>query len=115
GRTPQGGASVRLARGRRGDRGGVPADVAGARTEAVRRGGTDGAVMSPRTAARTSGPDIEILVDPLVQEHRAATVSALELAGPALEKVAAWGRRLAEKLSTGGRLLVCGNGGSAAE
>ncbi|HNE88985.1 MAG TPA: SIS domain-containing protein [Actinomycetota bacterium] len=71
--------------------------------------------MSPRTAARTSGPDIEILVDPLVQEHRAATVSALELAGPALEKVAAWGRRLAEKLSTGGRLLVCGNGGSAAE
>ncbi len=61
-----------------------------------------------------TGPAIEVLVDPLVQEHRAATISALELSGPALEKVAHWGRLLAEKLSTGGRLLVCGDGGSAA-
>nr|WP_231336530.1 SIS domain-containing protein [Actinomadura graeca] len=29
--------------------------------------------------------------------------------------VAAWGRRLARVLGTGGRLLACGNGGSAAE
>ena len=35
-----------------------------------------------------TGPAIEVLVDPLVQEHRAATISALELSGPALEKVA---------------------------
>jgi D-sedoheptulose 7-phosphate isomerase len=51
-------------------------------------------------------------MDPLVQEHRAATVSALDLAGPALEKAAQWGRRLAEIVTTGGRLLVCGDGGS---
>jgi D-sedoheptulose 7-phosphate isomerase len=51
-------------------------------------------------------------MDPLVQEHRAATVSALDLAGPALERAAQWGRRLAEIVTTGGRLLVCGDSGS---
>ncbi|MBX6767528.1 MAG: hypothetical protein IRY90_10325, partial [Actinomadura rubrobrunea] len=29
--------------------------------------------------------------------------------------IVAWGRRLARVLDTGGRLLACGNGGSAAE
>lgn len=66
-----------------------------------------------RTAAPI--PTIDVLVDPLVQEHRAATISALDMSAPALERSAQWGRRLAEMLSTGGRLLVCGNGGSAAE
>ncbi len=64
---------------------------------------------------RAHAPVIEALADPLVQEHRAATLSALDLAGPALERTAHWGRRLAEKLAMGARLLVCGNGGSAAQ
>jgi D-sedoheptulose 7-phosphate isomerase len=45
----------------------------------------------------------------------AASVAALAISGPALDRAASWGRRLAELLPHGGRLLIAGNGGSAAE
>jgi D-sedoheptulose 7-phosphate isomerase len=48
-------------------------------------------------------------------EHVAATVDALRDAVPALQRVASWGQHLAHVLPAGGRLLVAGNGGSAAE
>lgn len=71
--------------------------------------------MGPRTTI----PDLPEVVldtaDPLVIEHRRATVAALNAASGALERCAQWGRRLAQILPAGGRLLVCGNGGSAAE
>jgi D-sedoheptulose 7-phosphate isomerase len=54
-------------------------------------------------------------VDPLVDDHRRATVTALSGASTALETCARWGRRLATLLPAGARVLVCGNGGSAAE
>lgn len=53
--------------------------------------------------------------DPLVEDHRRATLDALRGAGSALHTCAQWGRRLAALLPAGGRVLVCGNGGSAAE
>ncbi len=73
--------------------------------------------MGPRTAPPdAAAPEIVLdSADPLVREHRRATVDALHGAGAALERCAQWGRRLAGVLSGGGRLLVCGNGGSAAE
>jgi D-sedoheptulose 7-phosphate isomerase len=42
-------------------------------------------------------------------------VAALAVSGSALDRAASWGRRLAELLPHGGRLLIAGNGGSAAE
>lgn len=71
--------------------------------------------MGPRTAAPATSSVAVDSSDPLVIEHRRATVAALEAAGGALERCAQWGRQLAQILSDGGRLLVCGNGGSAAE
>ncbi|WP_374225830.1 SIS domain-containing protein [Pseudonocardia sp. KRD291] len=40
---------------------------------------------------------------------------ALERVRPSLPTITAWGRHLAALLPSGGRLLACGNGGSAAE
>ncbi len=72
--------------------------------------------MGPRSAPAELGEEVVIdVTDPLVRDHRRATVSALERSSVALERCAAWGRRLATILSDGGRVLVCGNGGSAAE
>jgi len=41
--------------------------------------------------------------------------TALERVRPALAVIGAWGDRLASVLHAGGRLLACGNGGSAAQ
>lgn len=72
--------------------------------------------MGPRSAAVDLAEEVVVDVsDPLVRDHRRATVSALERSSLALERCAGWGRRLGQILSDGGRLLVCGNGGSAAE
>lgn len=71
--------------------------------------------MGPRTTDPDSSEISIDIADPLVEEHRQATVAALNAAGGALEMCARWGRQLAELLSDGHRLLVCGNGGSAAE
>ena len=49
------------------------------------------------------------------QAHIAALRSALDRVDDQLERVEAWGRRLAAVMSRGGRLLAVGNGGSAAQ
>jgi D-sedoheptulose 7-phosphate isomerase len=54
-------------------------------------------------------------LDPLARAHRGAALAALAASGPALDRVAGWGRELAERLPAGARLLAAGNGGSAAE
>jgi D-sedoheptulose 7-phosphate isomerase len=51
----------------------------------------------------------------LAGQHVQATTAALQASADALTLVAGWGRRLAEILPAGGRLLAAGNGGSAAE
>ncbi|MPY85440.1 MAG: SIS domain-containing protein [Actinophytocola sp.] len=50
-----------------------------------------------------------------VDAHWSALTEVLERSRFAAPTVTAWGRRLAEVLGQGGRLLACGNGGSAAE
>jgi glycosyltransferase involved in cell wall biosynthesis/phosphoheptose isomerase len=47
--------------------------------------------------------------------HLRATVRALEDLAGEVDRIGGWGRRLARVLSGGGRLLVAGNGGSAAQ
>jgi phosphoheptose isomerase len=47
--------------------------------------------------------------------HLAELRSALDRFGPAAELADRWGARLARILPAGGRLLACGNGGSAAQ
>lgn len=50
-----------------------------------------------------------------VAEHLAELADGLASLAGATSVVDGWGRRLAEQLPSGGRLLVAGNGGSAAE
>jgi D-sedoheptulose 7-phosphate isomerase len=71
--------------------------------------------MTVRTLPHTVPFDRHTLGDPLVQQHRQATLTALDAAADALETAARWGRELADLLPRGARLMVCGNGGSAAE
>jgi D-sedoheptulose 7-phosphate isomerase len=47
--------------------------------------------------------------------HLARLSTALTAVDPETPKINAWGLKLAAVLSGGGRLLACGNGGSAAE
>ncbi|MFC4000856.1 SIS domain-containing protein [Prauserella oleivorans] len=51
----------------------------------------------------------------MIEEHFAALCGALDRAAGAAPTIRDWGSRLAEVLGAGGRLLACGNGGSAAE
>jgi D-sedoheptulose 7-phosphate isomerase len=48
-------------------------------------------------------------------EPFAALAAALRATEPSLPKLHGWGGHLAARLSSGARLLTCGNGGSAAE
>jgi D-sedoheptulose 7-phosphate isomerase len=50
-----------------------------------------------------------------LQQHFTALTSALDINSPSLEQVSRWGKHLATVFVSGGRLLACGNGGSAAE
>lgn len=50
----------------------------------------------------------------MITDHFAALRLAVDGIGPAEPKLAAWGTHLASVLAAGGRLLACGNGGSAA-
>jgi D-sedoheptulose 7-phosphate isomerase len=50
-----------------------------------------------------------------ITEHFAALRVAVDRVAPAGPKLVAWGAQLANVLAGGGRLLACGNGGSAAE
>lgn len=52
---------------------------------------------------------------PMIQTHFSALSYAADHLAPEAPRLATWGRRLADVLTTGGRLLACGNGGSAAE
>lgn len=56
-----------------------------------------------------------VAVPSLAVEHARATMDALESSRPALDLAESWGRRLVPVLTAGHRLLVAGNGGSAAE
>jgi len=51
----------------------------------------------------------------MIESHFGALARAVDQIEPEAPKLAAWGRRLADVLTEGGRLLACGNGGSAAE
>lgn len=51
----------------------------------------------------------------MIVEHFGALSRALDATGADAPKIESWGRQLAAVLSTGGRLLTCGNGGSAAQ
>jgi D-sedoheptulose 7-phosphate isomerase len=53
--------------------------------------------------------------DELVSRHLDALATAAREAASAAPVVHEWGRRLAAVFATGGKLLTCGNGGSAAE
>ena len=54
-------------------------------------------------------------MSPMIESHFNALSQAVDHIGPQAPRLAAWGRRLAGVLTSGGRLLACGNGGSAAE
>jgi D-sedoheptulose 7-phosphate isomerase len=51
----------------------------------------------------------------MITSHFGALAQAVDHIEPEAPKIAAWGMRLADVLTSGGRLLACGNGGSAAE
>ncbi|WP_083410867.1 D-sedoheptulose-7-phosphate isomerase [Mycolicibacterium rutilum] len=51
----------------------------------------------------------------MIETHLSALSQAVDHIGPEVPRLEAWGRRLADVLTTGGRVLACGNGGSAAE
>jgi phosphoheptose isomerase len=52
---------------------------------------------------------------PLHLQHARATIAALDASHAGLAQAERWGRQLVPVLAGGGRLLVAGNGGSAAE
>jgi D-sedoheptulose 7-phosphate isomerase len=51
----------------------------------------------------------------IAETHVRELAEALQTFGPAARTAAAWGEQLAEVFARGGRLLVAGNGGSAAQ
>lgn len=51
----------------------------------------------------------------MIETHIAALAAALERIAEETPRLTSWGRHLAGVLTSGGRLLACGNGGSAAE
>jgi D-sedoheptulose 7-phosphate isomerase len=51
----------------------------------------------------------------MIERQIADLVAALERVQPSAERLSEWGGQLARVLTGGGRLLACGNGGSAAE
>lgn len=51
----------------------------------------------------------------MISSHMRALSEAVTRIGPEAARLTGWGRQLADTLTGGGRLLACGNGGSAAE
>ncbi|MFG1930482.1 SIS domain-containing protein [Mycobacterium sp. NPDC048908] len=51
----------------------------------------------------------------MIETHISALATAVGQIGSEAARLESWGRRLAAVLTSGGRLLACGNGGSAAE
>jgi D-sedoheptulose 7-phosphate isomerase len=68
----------------------------------------------PAQPGPRTGPEVRP-TDPLALEHALAVGDALRRSGAGLDLAAAWGRRLAALMPGGYRLLIAGNGGSAAE
>ena len=68
--------------------------------------------MTQRLADADTGA---VIVDESLDRHIDALASALVEFKPVAGRLAEWGRTLARVLDSGGRLLVAGNGGSAAE
>lgn len=58
---------------------------------------------------------IAIASPPSARAHLAALQQTLDALEQEVDRIEAWGSRLASVLSTGGRLLAAGNGGSAAQ
>jgi D-sedoheptulose 7-phosphate isomerase len=56
-----------------------------------------------------------LIDDRVINDHFEALAHAAGRLGPTAPKVRGWGHHLAGVLINGGRLLACGNGGSAAE
>jgi D-sedoheptulose 7-phosphate isomerase len=65
------------------------------------------------TTTQTSRQDLD--ATPCDHEHLHELTKALERFGSCVDVVDDWGVRLAEILTSGGRLLAAGNGGSAAQ
>jgi D-sedoheptulose 7-phosphate isomerase len=65
--------------------------------------------------ALNQGPATEGQGVELVSRHLDDLAAAAQVAQTAVPVVAEWGQRLAEVFAAGGKLLTCGNGGSAAE
>jgi D-sedoheptulose 7-phosphate isomerase len=57
-----------------------------------------------------SGPTTD-----LVSDHLGALAEGVRRLQPAAATIGSWGKHLAQVFSTGGMVLACGNGGSAAE
>ncbi len=55
------------------------------------------------------------MTDNITRDHLVELAAAIQHNLDAAETAARWGRELATVLTSGGRLLACGNGGSAAE
>jgi D-sedoheptulose 7-phosphate isomerase len=51
----------------------------------------------------------------MIRTHMRSLADAVDRVGPEADRLTMWGRQLADVLTRGGRLLACGNGGSAAE
>src|SRR3954470_16475805 len=51
----------------------------------------------------------------MIDTHMRALAEAVDRIGGAAARLTMWGTHLADLLTAGGRLLACGNGGSAAE
>jgi D-sedoheptulose 7-phosphate isomerase len=51
----------------------------------------------------------------MIRTHMRSLADAIDRVGPEADRLTMWGRQLADVLTRGGRLLACGNGGSAAE
>lgn len=51
----------------------------------------------------------------MIETHISALAQAVDRIGVEAPRITRWGRHLADVLPAGGRLLACGNGGSAAE
>ena len=51
----------------------------------------------------------------MIETHISALAQAVDRIGVEAPRITSWGRHLADVLPAGGRLLACGNGGSAAE
>ncbi|WP_430647332.1 D-sedoheptulose-7-phosphate isomerase [Agromyces sp. GXS1127] len=72
--------------------------------------------------ATTPAPGTETVADAtaataaaVLERHLEGTLDVVRRLDAHRERIARWGRVLAERLDAGGRLLVAGNGGSAAE